>query len=317
MSFLSAREASGDGDEEKGKKQVWMLNREGGEAQQLTDAIQDVENYAWSPVSDRLVLVLQDPTPEEIEAAEGKAKDAKAKPKPRPWVVDRLHFKEDEIGYLDRRRTHLYVFTIADHKQRQITSGDYDDSEPAWSPDGSKIAFASNRSAPEPDMNYNTDIWVVAADTTDQGKSLVHVTTNAGEESTPAWSPDGKWIAYTTQLEPELFVYSTVQIAVSPATGGDMNVLTRKLDRNSTAPRFSADGKWIYFIADDDGTQNLLRVPAAGGEITRPIGGRKMVEAYSLGVDGTIVRDGGRADASERGVRAASGRGTAEIDERE
>ena len=86
--------------------------------------------------------------------------------------------------------------------------------------------------------------------------------------------------------EPKLFQYSTFQIAVSPATGGEANVLTRKLDRNSTIPRFSADGKWIYFITDDDGTQNLLRVPATGGEITRPIGGRKMVESYSLGKDG-------------------------------
>src|SRR5271156_5515330 len=289
LAFLSAREGGGDdADEEKGKKQVWILNREGGEAQQLTDTMQDVDSFAWAPGSERLVLVLQDESPEEIAAA-NKEKGSKAKPKPRPWVIDRVHFKEDEIGYLDRRRTHLYVFTIADHKQRQITAGDYDDDDPAWSPDGSKIAFASNRSAPEPDLNYNKDIWVVAADNSDQGKSLVQVTTNVGAEEAPAWSPDGKWIAYTTQLEPELFQYSTIQIAVSPATGGTANVLTRKLDRNSTIPRFSADGKWIYFIADDDGTQNLLRVPAAGGEITRPIGGRKMVEAYSLGADGTAV----------------------------
>ncbi len=133
IAFLSAREGGGgDDDEEKGKKQVWILNREGGEAQQLTDTIQDVDSFAWAPGSDRMVLVLQDPTPEEIEAAENKSKDSKAKAKPRPWVIDRLHFKEDEIGYLDRRRTPLYVFTIADHKQRQITAGDYDDSEPAW-----------------------------------------------------------------------------------------------------------------------------------------------------------------------------------------
>jgi dipeptidyl aminopeptidase/acylaminoacyl peptidase len=290
LAFISSRAGSGDDDDEKkGKKQVWILNREGGEAQQLTSTMQDVDSFAWSPASDRLVLVMQDASPEEIEGAANKAKDSKAKPKPRPWVIDRMHFKEDEIGYLDRRRTHLYVFTTGDHKQRQITAGDYDDDDPAWSPDGTKIAFASNRSAPEPDLNYNKDIWVVEAGNSDQGKSLVQVTTNVGTEDAPAWSPDGRWIAYTTQLEPELFQYSTIQIAVSPATGGAANVLTRKLDRNSTIPRFSADGKWIYFIADDDGTQNLLRVPAAGGEITRPIGGRKMVEAYSLGADGTAV----------------------------
>ena len=83
---------------QKGKKQVWILNREGGEAQQLTDTAQDVNNFAWAPGSDRLVLVLQDASPEEIEAAENKAKGSKAKPKPRPWVIDRVHFKEDEIG---------------------------------------------------------------------------------------------------------------------------------------------------------------------------------------------------------------------------
>src|SRR5271154_140149 len=89
LAFLSAREGGGDDDEEKGKKQVWILNREGGEAQQLTDTIQDVDSFAWAPGSDRLVLVLQDASPEEIAAAANKEKGSKAKPKPRPWVIDR------------------------------------------------------------------------------------------------------------------------------------------------------------------------------------------------------------------------------------
>jgi dipeptidyl aminopeptidase/acylaminoacyl peptidase len=288
IAFLSARGGAAGDDAEEGNAQVWILNRAGGEAQQLTDTAQEVKNFAWSPASDRLVLELQDPSPDEIEAAKHKD-DTKAKARPRPWVIDRLHFKEDEAGYLSRRRTHLYVFGIADHKLTQITSGDYDDAAAAWSPDEKKIAFASNRTSPEPDMNFNSDIWVVDAGNSDLGKSLVQVTTNEGAEDTPAWSPDGKWIAYTTQLEPKLFDYSTIQIAVSPAAGGEAKVLTRSLDRNSTIPNFSADGKWIYFIADDDGTQNLLRVPAAGGEIERPIGGRKMVQGYSLGKDGSAA----------------------------
>jgi dipeptidyl aminopeptidase/acylaminoacyl peptidase len=288
LAFISARGGEASDDDDSGRKQVWLLNREGGEAQKLTDTIQDVQSFAWSPSSDRLALLLEDPSTAEIEAARDKANDVKAKPKPRPWVIDRLHFKEDELGYLDRRRTHLYVFNIADHKQTQITSGDYDDSDPAWSPDGLKIAFASNRTA-EPDLNYNTDIWTVDADNTDKGKSLVHVTSGPGSEAAPGWSPDGKWIAFTTQLDPKLFQYATFHIGVASAKGGEAKILTLALDRNSTVPRFSADGNWIYFIADDDGTQNLLRVPAAGGQIQRPIGGRKMVESYSADKNGAVA----------------------------
>jgi dipeptidyl aminopeptidase/acylaminoacyl peptidase len=285
LAVLSARSSGKDGDDDS-KKQVWLLNRAGGEAQQLSDAIQDVDGFEWSPDGKRLVLVLQDPSVDELEASKDKDK-ADAKPKPRPWVIDRLHFKEDEIGYLDRRRSHLYVLTLSDRKQTQITSGDYDDTEPAWSPDGRSIAFESNRSTPDPDRNYNTDIWTVAADNTDQGKSLVHVTKGTGADGSPSWSPDGQSIAFTTQLDEKLFQYATFHIAVAPAAGnGDQKVLTTSLDRNSSAPKFSPDGKFIYFIVDDDGTQNLARVPASGGDITRPIGGRKFVESYSLGKDG-------------------------------
>jgi dipeptidyl aminopeptidase/acylaminoacyl peptidase len=289
LGFLSARSDSKDPDDDSkddAKKQVWLLNRAGGEAQQLSSTIQDVDTFAWSPDSSRLVLVLQDPSVDEIEASKNKD----AKPKPHPWVIDRLHFKEDEIGYLDRRRHHLYTLTIADKKQTQITSGDFDDDDPAWSPDGRQIAFASNRSTPDPDRNYNTDIWTVSADNTDTGKSLAQISKGTGADGSPTWSPDGKWIAYTTQLDEKLFQYATFHIAVAPAAGnGEQQVLTLKLDRNASLPKFSPDGKFIYFIVDDDGTQQLLRVPPTGGEIERPIGGRKFVESFSLAPDGGVA----------------------------
>jgi dipeptidyl aminopeptidase/acylaminoacyl peptidase len=285
LAFLSAR-----GEEESdGAKttQVWILHREGGEAQQLTEAIQDVDDFAWSPSGDMLVLTLQDPTLDELEAS--KTKDgAKSKAKPRPWVIDRLQFKEDEIGYLDRRRKHLYAFNLSDHKMTQVTSGDYDDTEPAWSPDGRSLAFVSNRTE-EPDRNFNSNIWVVAADNTDQGRNLVRVTTGSGTDGSPTWSPDGKWIAFTSQIDAHLFQYATFHLAVAPASGGEAKVLTLALDRNVSAPRFCPNGKWIYFIADDDGTQNLLQIPAGGGDIVRAIGGRRMVYAYSLSQDGTVA----------------------------
>jgi dipeptidyl aminopeptidase/acylaminoacyl peptidase len=296
IAFLSARA--------EGKTQVWLLNRLGGEAQRLTDMPQDVDDFAWSPDGRRLVLVLRDASPEELEAAkEAKDKvgeaDAKEKKKAaKPWVIDRLQFKLDEEGYLDRRRTHLYTFDLAAKHMTQVTSGDFDDSEPAWSPDGKFLAFTSNRSQPDPDATYNSDIWVVAADnvahsasapTNVKGTQLTQVTTNPGADTTPAWSPDGKWITYVTQLDPHLFDYGTKHIAVSAATGGEPRVLTLALDRVSITPRFSPDGKFIYFIADDDGTQNVCRVPVTGGEITRPIGGRLMASDYSLAKTGDLV----------------------------
>jgi len=113
-------------------------------------------------------------------------------------------------------------------------------------PDGHLIAFASNRSKPDPDRTYNTDIWVVAANNTDKGAQLTQVTTNPGDDDTPSWSPDGKLITYITQLDPHLFQYATHHVAVSPATGGQAKVLTQSFDRNATEPRFSPDGNSIY-----------------------------------------------------------------------
>ncbi len=287
LAFLSARNA--------GKNQVWLLDRRGGEAERLTEVAQGVDDFEWSPDSSRLVLILRDPKPEDLEAATDKDKDKdKEKPAPKPktpppFVVDRLHFKQDTVGYLDRRRTHLYVFDVSSKKVTQVTSGDFDDSEPAWSPDGKSLAFTSNRSSPDPDRNYNSDIWVVAADNTDKGAHLTQVTTNPGPDRSPAWSPDGKWIAFVTQTDVKAMIYATHHLALVPSAGGEAKVLTLAFDRSVRRPRFSADGRAIHFIADDDGTQNLCRISVTGGEIARPIGGRLSVDSYSLGKDGAIA----------------------------
>ena len=289
LAFLSGRN--------EGKTQVYLLNRQGGEAQKITDTVQDVEDFAWSPDGKRMVLVLRDPKPEEIEEAKEKTKDASAEKNedskksktPRPMVVDRYLFKVDEVGFLDRRRTHLYVFDIAAKKTAQVTSGDFDDQAPAWSPDGKWLAFSSKRTMPDPDRNYDSNIFVVSADDTNKGEHLTQVTTNPGAEAQPAWSPDGKWITYVTQLDPKLLEYSTKHVAVSPATGGEAKVLTKAFDRMASDPRFSPDGKFIYFEADDDGTQNLCKVPAGGGDVTRVIGGRRMLYSYTVAKNGTVA----------------------------
>jgi dipeptidyl aminopeptidase/acylaminoacyl peptidase len=292
LAFLSAR-----GED---KTQIYLLNRLGGDALRLTNTIQGVEDYAWSPDGKRMVIILRDPPPEELEAATKKTASgredetytrtvsSKKAKRTRPWVIDRLQFKLDTVGYLDRRRTHLFVFDLSTKSMTQVTSGDFDDSEPAWSPDGKLLAFSSNRCQPDPDATYDANIWVVAADNTDEGVHLTLVTTNPGEDRSPTWSPDGKWIAYSSQLDPKFFQYATKHIAIAPAIGGEAKVLTRSFDRMATVPRFAPDGKSIYFIADDDGTQALTQVTLADGKVSRPFGGRSMLESYSMSKDGAL-----------------------------
>jgi dipeptidyl aminopeptidase/acylaminoacyl peptidase len=298
LAFLSGRN--------EGKTQVYLLNRQGGEAQKITDTVQDVEDFAWSPDSKRMVLVLRDPKREEIAEAKEKTKEeeggdstdkdgadksteSKKSKTPRPFVVDRYLFKVDEVGYLDHRRTHLYVFEIATKKMTQVTSGDFDDDSPAWSPDGKWLAFSSKRTMPDPDRNYDSNIFVVASGNADKGEHLTQVTTNPGSDAQPAWSPDGNWITYVTQLDPKMLEYSTKLVALSPATGGAAKLLTKAFDRMASDPRFSPDGKFIYFIADDDGTQNLCKVPVAGGDVTRVIGGRLMLYSYTVAKNGAVA----------------------------
>jgi len=306
LAFLSARK--GD------TTQVWLLNRLGGEATQLTDLPQAVDSQVWSPDAKRLCLVMRDASTEELESAkdreeekEGGEKAEKKTKAAKPWVIDRLQFKADEVGYLDHRRRHLYVFDVAGKKMTQVTGGDYDDEFPAWSPDGTRLAFSSNRTA-DPDRNYNTDVWVVSADNTDKGAHLTQITTNAGEDHSPAWSPDGKWIAYVTQTDPKLFEYATKNLAVSPAAGGGTaKVLTREFDRNVDDIKFSADSQSVFFIADDDGTQNVCKISINGGEVSRPVGGRVMVYSYSLGRNGEIAAQIDRMDRPSEIYAVAAG----------
>ncbi|HKO04419.1 MAG TPA: S9 family peptidase [Candidatus Acidoferrales bacterium] len=282
LAFLSSR---GEG----AKTQVWTLYMGGGEAQQLTDTLQGVSGFEWSPAGDRIALLLQDPSPEEVEAARrAKAGEKPKKTAPPPWVIDRQQFKRDTVGYLDHRRTHLYVLDVASRKTTQVTGGDYDDEEPAWSPDGRFLAFTSNRSE-DPDANYNTDIWVVSADNPDKGKSLVHVTTNPGTDHSPAWSPDGKWIACVSQTDAKALDYATHHLVVAPALGGEARVLTLKLDRNIIRPQFAPDGQSIFAMIEEDGVQPLARISVAGGEITRLTPGRLTVHDFSLNREGAVA----------------------------
>jgi dipeptidyl aminopeptidase/acylaminoacyl peptidase len=278
LAFLSARN--------DGQTQVWSLFRQGGEAVQLTDTAQSVSTFEWSPDASRMLLLLQDSSPKELAVKE-QGDDYKEETAP-PWEIDRQQFKTDYVGYLDRRRTHVHVLDIASGAITQLTSGDYDDSQAAWSPDGSRIVFTSNRTE-NPDGNYNTDIWHVSADPDKAPGKLTQVTDTGGADASPAWSPDGKSITHTTVTRPEAFDYAFQYLAVSSAKGGGTRVLTSDLDRQAFSPAFSRDGRYIWFLLEDGGEQNLARINADGGKIERIVSGQKIVSGFTIGSRGALA----------------------------
>lgn len=270
LSFMAKKE-------ENGKTQIWRLNRLGGESQQLTKTKQGVSSYEWSPQGDRLLLVLQDAKPAEL------TKDTKDDKKPVPHVIDRIHFKEDYIGYLDRRRNHIYVFTPGDSLATQITSGDYDDSKPRWSPDGKTIVFVSNRSS-KPDLNFDSNIWTVSADNTAKGAKLKQITSNPNSDDSPDWSQDGKYICYTTTINAQAMPFSTTHLAIISSGGGQNKVLTQAIDRNVMNPTFSKqDENTILFTIEDSGEQQLVSIGMDGESFKRIVKGSLNVKAFKGG----------------------------------
>ncbi len=277
LAFLSARA--------DGQTQVWSLFREGGEAMQLTETAQSIDSFEWSPDSGHMLLLMKDPSPEELAAKE-EGEDYEEKTAP-PWVIDRTQFKTDYVGYLDRRRTHIYVLELASREIRQLTSGDYDDSEATWSPNGKFIAFTSNRTE-DPDSNYNTDIWIVAVSGNNR---VAQITTNPGADASPAWSPDGKRIAHTSLTDVEAMLYATSHLALSSAGGNKTDVLTSDLDRMIFSPRFSADGEYIWFLLEDSGEQNLARIKSKGklNDVERMLRDENVVSDFSFGTDNRVA----------------------------
>jgi len=276
----------------EGRPQIFTYDPVSKSLQQVTNFSRSISGYRWSPGGDQLALILRDE----------KTTDPRFEGMQEPWIIDRQQFKADGVGYLDRRRSHIYLLDLKSNELTQLTHGDYDNGSPVWSPDGSRLAFTSNRTD-NPDGNGDIDVWIMSVAEGD--KNLTLVSRSDDMDWSPKWSPDGRYLAYTTYEDPRQFYFSLRKLEVYDTISGRHRQVAKEWDRSFHNAKFSPDSKHLYFVLENEGQFNLARVAASGkGKLEMVTEGNNSISSYAMGGKTLITRNG---DYQSPGDYARSG----------
>ena len=281
LAFVSEREgepASKDEKEQKklgkGKSQIWLIPTDGGEARQLTFMQHGASNPVWSPDSMRIVFnAAVGPADEETE-------EGQILPKAR--IIDRLWYRLDGVGFIHERRQHLFLVDAAGSEPQQLTEGDWDDSDPAWSLDGSHIAFVSSRAEDRWRLPC-PDVYILNISDGRVGE-LKCVTDGSLACSMPSWSPDGTTIAFLGGLKLHSGGHIDLYIIPANAEQSSPTCLTHEFEgsfqdwTNSDigdehllpTPTWSTDGKTLYALASHHGASRVFALSTEGAGANPP-----------------------------------------------
>jgi dipeptidyl aminopeptidase/acylaminoacyl peptidase len=261
--FVSARD---------GSSQVWVQNFDAstgmltGDPRRVTAISTGASGALWSP-DGRNILFTSEVDPACPDSGCNKQRDEdREKGKVKARLFTRLLFRHWST-YNFGKRTHLFIIPVEGGIARDLTPGDHD-APPfslggqdmyAFSPDGQEVAFTSNIAEVEA-TSTNNDLFVVPV----SGGAPKKITSNPGSDSTPAYSPDGRWIAYRAQMEPG-YESDRFRLMLFDRKSGKVRNLTENFDRWVGAFTWTPDSKTIYFTAENEGEAPIYKLDIDGG----------------------------------------------------
>jgi dipeptidyl aminopeptidase/acylaminoacyl peptidase len=303
--FLSTR---------SGSSQVWKLPLAGGEAQQVTTLPLDVGSFVLSPDGSRLALSLE-VYPGSTPAETRKRLDEAAARPATGRTYDQLFIRHWD-SWVDGRRSHLFVLPVAggdpvdvmramdaDAPSKPFGGSD----EYTFTPDGRSIVFGARNAGREEAWSTNFDLFVAPVDGSVAPRNLT--AGNPAWDAYPAFSPDGKRLAYTAMKRPG-FEADRFTVVLRDWPSGAERVLTESWDRSAGSLAWAPDGRTIYATSDNLGNLSLFAIDAASGKVRtvverghvvapQPDGSRVVylnesltgpAELYSVRADGRDVR---------------------------
>jgi len=251
-----------------GKNNLYLMRTTGGEAEMMTDVKSGVSSFGWAPDSQSIALTVSDPLTDDEEKGNKGKEDAR-------WI--------DE----SQKQNQLFVVPIAKNAEgkrdlRQITKGAFNVTPGAggggydWSPDSKSLVFAQTKSTKADDWT-TSDVSVVDV-ASSQIKSLA---ATAASESTPVYSPDGKWIAMTVSDNPPTWA-TQARINIVPSAGGTPKPVAATYDEQPNIVGWSADGKRIYLSETRGTTSAISSINVETGAITDIEKGRSVYGGITL-----------------------------------
>ncbi len=236
-----------------GIPQIWILSLDSGETNPVNTGGMEASGVLWSPDGKNLAFVsnVYSDCPD-IRCNSEREKQRVENPI-QARTLDRLLYRHWNY-WKDGKRSHLFVVPVEGGIPRDLSPGDYDvppfslggPDDYAFSPDGKEMCFARNIDKDEA-LNTNKDLFVVPVDHTREARKI---TTNAGADQSPLYSPDGQFIAFRSQQRSG-YEADCWRLMIYDRKSGNVHSLTHDSDLSVESFIWSPDSKSLYTIAGD------------------------------------------------------------------